>query len=96
LASLIKSAHSFTARRWNTADGQLGRQVWFQYWDTCLASIGSFFARLNYIHHNPEKHGYVAAPEPYPWSSYAVWQSYGVDVLTDVEAAYPWDRLNLE
>ena len=27
LAALIKSVHGFTARRWNAADGEVGRQV---------------------------------------------------------------------
>ena len=96
LSELLRSVHKFTARRWNKADNAQGRQVWYQYWDVCIESIGSFWARLNYIHYNPVKHRYVTDPGDYPWSSYHLWLSYGTDALDQIEATYPWDRLDLE
>ena len=36
LKILIRQLHSLTARELNRMDDCLGRQVWFQYWDTCL------------------------------------------------------------
>ena len=38
--------HRFTSGEWNRADGKPGRVVWYQYWDTYLDHVGSFFARL--------------------------------------------------
>ncbi len=36
LEPLIKELHSKTAREVNQLDEICGRQVWYQYWDTCL------------------------------------------------------------
>lgn len=96
LANLLNAVHKFTSRRWNAADKTQGRRVWYQYWDTCLTSDGSFWARLNYIHHNPVRHGLVRVPEEYPFSSYALWHSQEDLDLPRVEGAYPWDQLELE
>jgi putative transposase len=96
LPSLVASVHRFTARHWNAEDGLPGRQVWYQYWDTCLTHAGSFWARLNYIHHNPVKHGLAEEPDAYSWSSYRVWLNYSEFDLPRIEGAHPWDLLDLE
>jgi putative transposase len=66
----VGSYHKFTARKWNAEDGQTGRPVWWNYFDTCIRDQGEFFAKLNYIHWNPVKHGLVKRPENYAFSSY--------------------------
>lgn len=71
LKGLLTSLHSRTAIWLNKEDGAPGRKVWFQYWDTCLTYERSYLARLNYVHHNPSKHGLVANAEDYPWCSMA-------------------------
>jgi putative transposase len=96
LSSLIASVHGFTARQWNREDSTPGRVGWYQFWDTCLTHPGNFFARINYMHHNPVKHGLVNSPECYPFSSYSVWAQADDVSLPEIEGAYPWDRLNLE
>ena len=96
LPELLASAQKFTALSWNCEDGMLGRQVWYQYRDTCLSYPGSCWARLNYIHHNPVKHGLCNEPGEYPFSSYHVWRQLEEVDLFEVEGAYHWDRLNLE
>src|SRR5262249_47347346 len=70
IAPLVGSIHQYTARRWNREDRAAGRRVWWNFWDTCISYEGSFYARLNYIHWNPVRHGLVTAPEEYPFSSY--------------------------
>jgi putative transposase len=96
LSTLLNSVHKFTSRRWNQEDSAPGRRVWYQYWDTCLTSEGSFWARLNYIHYNPVRHGLAQTPQEYAFSSYRVWQARADFTLAEVEDAYPWDRLELE
>ena len=96
LSALLGSVHSFTSRSWNEEDGEQGRRVWYQYWDVCLTSQSGFYARLNYIHYNPVKHGYVSAPGDYPHSSYLHWLNRDRDELREIEAIHPWDRLELE
>jgi len=96
LPRLIGAAHQFTATAWNREDRCPSRKVWYQYWDTCLTHVGSFYARLNYIHHNPVKHGLVARPEEYPFSSYLLWRDMEDVDLPLIEGGYPWNRLDLE
>ena len=69
LKEMVQSLHSKTARWLNKLDRTQGRKVWFQYWDTCLTYEKSYLARLNYVHHNPVKHGLVGNAENYRWCS---------------------------
>lgn len=71
LKSLTKRLHSQSAVWLNRLDGSPGRQVWHQYWDTCLSFEKSYLARLHYVHRNPEKHGLVRHAEDYRWCSMA-------------------------
>ena len=66
----VGSNHKFTARKWNAEDSQTGRSIWWNYFDTCIRDRHEFFAKLNYIHWNPVKHGLVKRPEDYAFSSY--------------------------
>jgi putative transposase len=70
LKRLIRSLHSQTANYCNKVDEALGRQLWYNYWDTCITSEGSYLARLHYVHTNPVKHGLVKDPLNYPFCSY--------------------------
>ena len=69
LKTMIQRFHSQTSRTVNQLDGTPGRKVWFQYWDTCLTYEKSYYVRLNYVHHNPVKHGLVSAATQYPYCS---------------------------
>ena len=96
LSGLVGAVHGYTSRRWNAEDGTRGRTVWYQYWDVCLTGLGSFYARLNYIHYNPVKHGYTSDPASYPCSSYSHWLREDPIGIAEIEAGYPWDQLDLE
>ena len=61
--------HGRTSHRWNGEDGKRGRQVWHNAAETAMKSEGHFWATVNYIHHNPVKHGYVDRWPDWPWSS---------------------------
>ena len=94
--AICRAVHRYTAANWNREDQTPGRTLWYQYRDTCITSIGSFWARWNYIHYNPVKHGLVTRPEDYSYSSYRHWtQSDELDIQA-MEDAYPWERLVLE
>jgi putative transposase len=66
---LIKEFHAATAIEVNRLDGISDRQVWFQFWDTCLTYEKSWLARLNYVHNNAVHHGLVKLAENYPYCS---------------------------
>ena len=69
LSAMLTRLHSKTALWINRLDQTVGRQVWHNYWDTRLTYQPSYFARLNYVHQNPVKHGLVSVASQYPWCS---------------------------
>jgi putative transposase len=69
LAKMINKFHAVTARQLNDWDQAPKRRVWYQYWETPLTFERSYLARLNYVHHNPVKHGLVLDAERYRWCS---------------------------
>jgi putative transposase len=70
IADLLRELHARSAHRFNQEDGTPGRQVWYGYWDRCLWTEGDLWSRINYIHRNPVKHGYVMSPEEWLHSSW--------------------------
>jgi putative transposase len=95
LVSMIRRLHSRTARQLNKEDIAPGRRVWFQYWDTCLTNERSYLARLNYVHHNPEKHGLVALAENYPWCSMAWFLHESEANFRRTVLSFKYDRISI-
>jgi len=96
LPQMLGDMHKYLGRRWNGADGTPGRRVWWNYWDTCLTREASYLARLNYIHWNPVKHGLVAQPEDYAFSSYRGFlEEQNGELVHRWEGDYPWDRVSI-
>ncbi len=95
LKRLIQRLHSQSARLVNKIDHTPGRRVWFQYWDTCLTYEKSYYARLNYVHNNPVKHGLVSKAEQYPFCSAAWFKTHAPDDLRKKVALAPCDRVNV-
>lgn len=89
LAGLLASLgqlHGRTSYVWNGEEGCRGRQVWHRAAETAIKSEGHFWAALNYVLHNPVRHGYVGRWADWPYSNAA-------DYLTDVgrdEAERRW------
>jgi putative transposase len=95
LSGLIKELHSITAHEANRLDLVCGRQVWYQYWDTCLTFEKSWLARLNYVNNNAVHHGLVANPTNYPYCS-ATWFEQKVDPgFRGKVNSFPYDRLRI-
>lgn len=69
-SSWVNGVHRQSASTWNREDGTPGRQCWHDYWDRTLWTEGDVLSRLNYIHQNPVRHGYVGDAADWPWSSY--------------------------
>lgn len=97
LGGFINNLHSNITRLINKIDGLVGRQIWYQYWDRCIRSESDFYTRLNYIHHNPIKHGLAEKMEKYKWSSYNKFlDDKGEDWLDDCFSRYPIRDFTLE
>lgn len=70
LSRSIGRLHGGTARDWNREENLTGkRRVWYKFTDRGLRGHSMFRSALNYVHVNPVKHGYVARPEEWRWSS---------------------------
>jgi putative transposase len=81
LSKLVRQMHSLTAIELNRMDNTPGRQVWYNYWDTCLTFEKSYLARLHYVHMNPVKHGLVSNPMEYPFCTYKWFTEQGSEEL---------------
>jgi REP-associated tyrosine transposase len=61
--------HGRTSHAWNGADNARGRKVFFRTVERAMRSDRHFWATLNYVHHNPVRHGYVERWADWLWSS---------------------------
>lgn len=69
LKTMLSKLHTLSAREFNRQDQAEGRKVWFQYFDTHITFLPSYYARLKYVHQNPVHHGVVLRAENYRWCS---------------------------
>jgi len=69
LLQSIGRFHGSSSFRWNGEDRSRGRKVWFRAIERSMRSARHFVASLNYIHHNPVKHGYCHKWQDWPFSS---------------------------
>lgn len=95
LPKLIRQFHSITAIQINKWDGTPGRQVWHNYWDTCLTYEKSYLARLHYVHMNPVKHRLVDDAIEYPYCSYRWFVESGDKELKMQVFEQPIDKVNI-
>jgi REP-associated tyrosine transposase len=72
----LAQLHGRSSYCWNSEDTARGRKVWFNCFERPMKSERHLWASLNYVHHNPVHHGYVAHWQDWPWSSAAdfLWQ----------------------
>ena len=93
LAKLMQYINGSSAFQLNRMENKRKRKIWFNYWDTCIRDEDGFYTRLNYIHHNPRKHGYVEEIQDlasYPFSSHKDFvDRYGVEWMEDCFSKYP-------
>jgi putative transposase len=69
LLAALGRLHGRTSHAWNGEDGCRGRQVWHRAAETAIKSDRHFWATLNYVLHNPVRHGYVERWQDWPFSN---------------------------
>ena len=69
IGKILGSLHGSTSFRWNGEENQRGRKIWHSISDRAMRNTEHFWATINYIHHNPVKHGYVDQWTDWPFSS---------------------------
>lgn len=95
LKFMIQRLHSQTGREINRLDAAPGRRIWFQYWDTCLTYEKSYYARLNYVHQNPVRHGVAAVEDQYPWCSAGWFQKEAEASFRRKVESFRYDKVNV-
>jgi len=79
-----------TSRQWNLEDDSVGRKVWFNCIERFIRNERHYWATINYIHHNPVKHGFVEKWDLWPFSSVAQYlDEIGRDKAIEIWKAYP-------
>lgn len=71
LKRTLGQLHGQTAYAWNLEEQAKVRKVWYRCADRKIRNERHYWATLNYIHHNPVHHGYVATWIDWPFSSAA-------------------------
>jgi putative transposase len=94
LPEMIKWFHSQVAGEINAADKTPGRQIWFQYWDTCLTYEKSYYARLNYVNNNPVHHKLVPIASAYPYCSMS-WFEMADPSFAKKIASFKYDTIRI-
>lgn len=90
IPACIGAINGKSAKQINDFDGVRGRKVWYQYWDIMIPEKREYWTRVNYIHHNPIKHGIMSDLSAYKWSSYQNYlEKYGEEFLDDLFNEYP-------
>lgn len=96
LLAALGRLHGRTSFCWNGEEGTRGRKVWFNAAETVMKSPEHYHATLNYVHHNPVKHGYVRQWTDWPWSSAVEYLAdTGTDEATRLWKTYPIDRYGI-
>ena len=82
--------HGRSSYYWNGHDDCRGRQVWFNAVEREMRSPAHLWASINYVHHNPVKHGWVKRWQDWPWSSARRFlEETGLDEAKRIWQAYP-------
>jgi putative transposase len=82
--------HGRSSFEWNGEDAARGRKVWSAPADRAIRNDAHFWATLNYIHHNPVRHGYVDQWQDWAFSSAVDYlAAVGREEAVRVWKAYP-------
>ena len=91
----MKELHSKTALALNELDRIRGRQVWYQYWDTCLTYEKSWLARLNYVNSNAVHHGLAKIAVDYPHCSAAWFEQTASPAFNRTVKLFKYDKVKV-
>ena len=90
LLHVLGRLHGRISHQWNGEDGQRGRQIWCKAAETAMKSERHACVTLNYIDHNPVKHGVCTKWREWPYSSATSWlERIGHEEAAAFWAEYP-------
>ncbi len=70
ISRVVQDVKYLSARRINRLRRTEGPLWQHQFWDRIVRHGREFRKRLDYMHYNPVRKGWMARPEAWPWSSY--------------------------
>ncbi len=76
-------------------DNTPSRRVMYEFWDTRLTFERSWLARLNYVHQNAIKHGFVLIANQYPWCSAPWFETNARASFVTSVYSFKTDRINV-
>ncbi|OYW22716.1 MAG: hypothetical protein B7Z55_04330 [Planctomycetales bacterium 12-60-4] len=90
LVASLGKVHGRMSFAWNAEETSRGRICWHRTTDRAMRSESHFWTTVNYIHHNPVKHGHASKWTEWPWSSaHDYLQEKGRETATRIWKAYP-------
>ncbi len=90
LGRVIGAIHGGFTYKINRQESLRGRKIWQNYWDWCIRDEEGFYKHLNYIHHNPVKHGLATDMSEYEFSSFNSWvKKEGSEWVMSLFEQYP-------
>jgi putative transposase len=95
LRPMLKTLHVKTSGWVNQLDAAPERKVWFNFRETRLTYLRSYFARLHYTHKNAVKHGLVLVANQYPWCSAAWFERTATPAQVKTIYRFKTDKLML-
>ena len=95
LSTFLADFHQHASSWVNGLDGQQGRKVWHNFWETRLTYQKSYLARLNYVHQNAVKHGLVPVANQYPWCSAPWFERTATDAQVNTIYSVKTNRLKI-
>jgi len=96
LDEFLKRLHGSLAVEVNRLDSTPQRKVWHNFRETELTFEKSYFARLNYTHQNPVKHGLVRVANQYPWCSAAWFERTATPAQVKTIYSFKTERVNVD
>lgn len=95
LAFIIQSAHSFSAYHWRREDSRIRTRIWWNFWESPIASLHHLRQSINYVHANPQFHRITDDPARYPHSSYAAYLAQDASAVRAWEQAHSASELDV-
>jgi putative transposase len=90
LITQLGKLHGRMSFTWNGEDKSRGRTCWHRLTDRAMRSESHFWTTVNYIHHNPVKHGHAPKWTEWPWSSaHDYLHAQGRESATHIWQDYP-------
>lgn len=90
LRKALGKFHGKSSFKWNGEDNARGRQVWHNCFERKMRSARHYFATLNYVLHNPVRHGYTVRWQDWPWSNATEYlESVGREKAIEIWEEYP-------